>query len=70
MGQGRIFAETARTHAQSNFALLAEIKRVRVALFQFEFTSGQDGPLPEAQGAVQTITEKVYVPAKQYPEVR
>ncbi|CAD6186264.1 unnamed protein product [Caenorhabditis auriculariae] len=46
-----------------------EISKVRVALFQFEFTKDQVA-LPDAEGEVQVTTEKVFVPAKEHPDVR
>jgi hypothetical protein len=48
---------------------IAEIKKVRVALFQFAFTTNDQMLLPEPVGAVATLAEKVFVPAKDYPEV-
>ncbi|GMR52580.1 hypothetical protein PMAYCL1PPCAC_22775 [Pristionchus mayeri] len=45
-----------------------EISRVRVALFQFEFTKKDELQLPEAEGEAQVITEKVFVPAKEHPD--
>lgn len=50
-------------------SLISEISRVRVALFQFEFTKKEDLQLPEAEGEAQVITEKVFVPAKEHPDV-
>lgn len=50
--------------------IIAEINKVRVALFQFEFTKDAVLTLPEAEGEVVTIQEKVFVPAKEYPDVR
>uniref|UniRef100_A0A0K0EA05 KH domain-containing protein n=1 Tax=Strongyloides stercoralis TaxID=6248 RepID=A0A0K0EA05_STRER len=44
-----------------------EINRVRFALFQFEFTKEQL-ILPSPIGEVITVTEKVFVPVKAYPE--
>uniref|UniRef100_A0A0N4ZWS0 KH domain-containing protein n=1 Tax=Parastrongyloides trichosuri TaxID=131310 RepID=A0A0N4ZWS0_PARTI len=44
-----------------------EINRVRFALFQFEFTKEQV-VLPSPVGEVITVTEKVFVPVKAYPE--
>lgn len=44
-----------------------EISKVRVALFQFEF-SKEPIPLPEPSGSVATVQEKVYVPVKDYPD--
>uniref|UniRef100_A0A1I7WPM5 KH domain-containing protein n=1 Tax=Heterorhabditis bacteriophora TaxID=37862 RepID=A0A1I7WPM5_HETBA len=44
-----------------------EISKVRVALFQFEFTKEQIS-LPDAEGEIQVKTEKVFVPAKEHPD--
>ncbi|KJH53372.1 KH domain protein [Dictyocaulus viviparus] len=44
-----------------------EISKVRVALFQFEFTK-EEMSLPEPEGDVQVTTEKVFVPAKEHPD--
>ncbi|CAI4221441.1 unnamed protein product [Auanema sp. JU1783] len=44
-----------------------EISKVRIALFQFEFTKEQM-MLPDPDGEVQVITEKVFVPAKEHPD--
>ncbi|CAI5439544.1 unnamed protein product [Caenorhabditis angaria] len=44
-----------------------EISKVRVALFQFEF-SKDNVALPDAEGEITVHTEKVYVPAKEHPD--
>jgi protein quaking len=44
-----------------------EINRVRVQLFQFEFTR-EPMTLPEASGEIITKQEKVFVPVKEFPE--
>uniref|UniRef100_A0A158P625 KH domain-containing protein n=1 Tax=Angiostrongylus cantonensis TaxID=6313 RepID=A0A158P625_ANGCA len=44
-----------------------EISKVRVALFQFEFTK-EEMSLPDPEGDVQVTTEKVFVPAKEHPD--
>uniref|UniRef100_A0A1I7X7D3 STAR_dimer domain-containing protein n=1 Tax=Heterorhabditis bacteriophora TaxID=37862 RepID=A0A1I7X7D3_HETBA len=44
-----------------------EISRVRVALFQTDFVT-DDVDLPEPIGEVVTITEKVYVPKREFPD--
>uniref|UniRef100_A0A1I7T9F4 KH domain-containing protein n=1 Tax=Caenorhabditis tropicalis TaxID=1561998 RepID=A0A1I7T9F4_9PELO len=44
-----------------------EISKVRVALFQFEFTK-EHVTLPDAEGDITTHTEKVFVPAKEHPD--
>lgn len=48
--------------------VIAEISKVRVALFQFEFTK-DNVQLPEAEGDIAVHTEKVFVPAKEHPDV-
>ena len=48
---------------------LSEITRVRVALFQCEFMTDEI-KLPEPMGEIVTITEKLYVPKKEHPDVR
>uniref|UniRef100_A0A8R1HT11 STAR_dimer domain-containing protein n=1 Tax=Caenorhabditis japonica TaxID=281687 RepID=A0A8R1HT11_CAEJA len=45
-----------------------EISKVRVALFQFEFTK-DSVQLPDAEGEITVHTEKVFVPAKEHPDV-
>ncbi|GMR59747.1 hypothetical protein PMAYCL1PPCAC_29942 [Pristionchus mayeri] len=44
-----------------------EINRVRLSLFQCDFAT-DDLHLPEPEGEVVTITEKLYVPRREYPE--
>ncbi|PAV90187.1 hypothetical protein WR25_17238 [Diploscapter pachys] len=44
-----------------------EISKVRIALFNFEFAKDQV-KLPEPEGEVTITTEKVFVPAKEYPD--
>ncbi|KAI6238363.1 KH domain-containing protein [Aphelenchoides fujianensis] len=44
-----------------------EINRVRVTIFQCEFTN-EPLSLPEPQGEVVTQTEKVFVPVKEHPD--
>lgn len=48
---------------------VAEINKVRANLFHIN--GGQKEPLslPEAQGPPVTLSEKVYVPVKDHPEV-
>lgn len=45
-----------------------EINKVRVVLFQCEF-SKESAPLPDAEGDSTVHTEKVFVPAKEHPDV-
>ncbi|RCN24795.1 hypothetical protein ANCCAN_29502 [Ancylostoma caninum] len=45
----------------------SEISRVRGALFQTEFVT-EPFDLPEPIGDVVTITEKIYVPKREYPD--
>lgn len=46
---------------------ISEINRVRVQLFQFEFTR-EPITLPDAIGEVIVKQEKVFIPVKEYPE--
>ncbi|EYB82269.1 hypothetical protein Y032_0363g3530 [Ancylostoma ceylanicum] len=48
--------------------LSEEISRVRGALFQTEFVT-EPFDLPEPIGDVVTITEKIYVPKREYPDI-
>lgn len=66
-----IFSRCYKTTFSAKFlrTIVSEISRVRVALFQFEFTKKEDLQLPEAEGEAQVITEKVFVPAKEHPDV-
>ncbi|EJD75766.1 hypothetical protein LOAG_17151 [Loa loa] len=45
-----------------------EISRVRVSLFQFEFAKDAMSNLPEPEGEVTTMTEKIFVPVKEHPD--
>lgn len=49
--------------------LLSEISKVRVSLFQFEFAKDAMSNLPEPEGEVTTMTEKIFVPVKEHPDV-
>ena len=51
-----------------DFLSIAEISKVRINLFQL---NGGKEPLvlPEEQGAAVDLTDKVYVPVKEYPDV-
>lgn len=44
-----------------------EINKVRISLFHIQ-TSKENMPLPEASGPVLTLSEKVFVPNKEYPD--
>lgn len=48
---------------------LSEIARVRASLFQINGVKKEPLVLPEAEGPVTTLTEKVYVPVKEHPDV-
>lgn len=50
-----------------NLIILKEISRVRVSLFQLG--TKENLCLPEPQGQIQQLCEKLYVPVKDYPEV-
>uniref|UniRef100_A0A915B1H7 K Homology domain-containing protein n=2 Tax=Ascarididae TaxID=6250 RepID=A0A915B1H7_PARUN len=45
-----------------------EISKVRVSLFQFEFAKDAMSNLPEPEGEVTTMTEKIFVPVKEHPD--
>ena len=47
----------------------AEIGKVRGNLFQINGKKQEPLSLPEAAGAPVTLSEKVYVPIKEYPDV-
>lgn len=46
-----------------------EINKVRVNLFQVNSVPKDPMVLPEVQGMAVTLTEKVYVPVDEYPDV-
>lgn len=46
-----------------------EIAKVRASLFQINGVKKEPLLLPEADGMVTTLTEKVYVPVKEHPDV-
>lgn len=48
---------------------LSEIAKVRASLFQINGVKKEPLVLPEAEGMVTTLTEKVYVPVKEHPDV-
>lgn len=48
---------------------VAEIAKVRASLFQINGVKKEPLVLPEADGPVITLTEKVYVPVKEHPDV-
>ena len=48
---------------------LAEIGKVRGNLFQINGKKNEPLVLPDAQGAAVTLSEKVYVPIKEHPDV-
>lgn len=50
-------------------SFVSEIARVRANLFQINGMKKEPLVLPDAQGPPTTITEKVYVPVKDHPDV-
>lgn len=42
---------------------------MRASLFQINGVKKEPLVLPEAEGSVTTLTEKVYVPVKEHPDV-
>ena len=57
-----------RTRKHDNLVIVSEIAKVRLSLFQFEFNKDVI-VLPDGEGPILTMQEKVYVPAKDYPDV-
>lgn len=53
----------------TNFMFVSEIAKVRASLFQINGVKKEPLVLPEADGPVTTLTEKVYVPVKEHPDV-
>lgn len=51
------------------FLWFSEIARVRASLFQINGVKKEPLVLPEPEGPVTTLTEKVYVPVKEHPDV-
>lgn len=51
------------------FLFVSEIAKVRASLFQINGVKKEPLILPEAEGMVTTLTEKVYVPVKEHPDV-
>lgn len=49
--------------------MFSEIAKVRASLFQINGVKKEPLILPEAEGVVTTLTEKVYVPVKEHPDV-
>jgi hypothetical protein len=53
----------------SVFYCITEIAKVRSSLFQINGAKKDPLVLPDAEGAPTTLTEKVYVPVKEHPDV-
>lgn len=51
------------------FLFVSEIAKVRSSLFQVNGMKKEPLILPEAQGTTATLTEKVFVPVKEHPDV-
>lgn len=49
--------------------IIAEIARVRASLFQINGVKKEPLTLPEPEGAMVTLNEKVYVPVREHPDV-
>lgn len=49
--------------------LVTEIAKVRASLFQISGVKKEPLILPEPEGEITTLTEKVYVPVKEHPDV-
>lgn len=55
------------TNLKTSF--FTEIAKVRASLFQINGVKKEPLILPEPEGMVTTLTEKVYVPVKEHPDV-
>lgn len=53
----------------SFISIFPEIARVRASLFQINGVKKEPLTLPEPEGAVVTMNEKVYVPVREHPDV-
>lgn len=51
------------------FLLQRSIAKVRASLFQISGVKKEPLVLPEPEGEITTLTEKVYVPVKEHPDV-
>lgn len=51
------------------FIIFTEIARVRASLFQINGVKKEPLTLPEPEGAMVTLNEKVYVPVREHPDV-
>lgn len=49
--------------------IFTEIAKVRASLFQINGVKKDPLVLPEPEGMITTLTEKVYVPVKEHPDV-
>lgn len=49
--------------------IFTEIARVRASLFQINGVKKEPLTLPEPEGAMVTLNEKVYVPVREHPDV-
>jgi hypothetical protein len=52
-----------------DFLVFPEIAKVRSSLFQINGAKKDPLVLPDAEGTPTTLTEKVYVPVKEHPDV-
>lgn len=55
--------------AHGYVCFFSEIAKVRASLFQINGVKKEPLILPEPEGMVTTLTEKVYVPVKEHPDV-
>lgn len=56
-------------YSNERFLFFPEIAKVRASLFQINGVKKEPLVLPEPEGMVTTLTEKVYVPVKEHPDV-
>lgn len=63
------FEPSNELSADTCAAFFAEIVKIRGSLFQISGNTKQPLELPEATGNVVSLTEKVYVPVREHPDV-
>ena len=51
------------------FCVFSEINRVRLCLFHNKGSAREPLSLPDKAGPIVTLSEKLYVPVKEHPEV-
>jgi len=63
------FSIESQSQIDEIFSTFPEIAKVRASLFQISGVKKEPLILPEPEGEITTLTEKVYVPVKEHPDV-